>query len=159
MGKVPDIAWNPRLGPGANARRQLPRLVSAYFAEVRQLLAADPVPAELHAVRLASKRLRYTLELFRSCYGPGLETRLKSLQRLQEILGEVNDCAAAERLIVAVLPPSPARSRLAGYLRRRASAKAFSLRREWNEVFDAPGREHWWLEYLKKARTAPDRRL
>ncbi|MEI9973986.1 MAG: CHAD domain-containing protein [Ignavibacteriota bacterium] len=53
--------------------------------------------AELHVIRLATKRVRYTLELFRPCYGPGLELRITSLQRLQQLLGEVNDCAAAER--------------------------------------------------------------
>jgi CHAD domain-containing protein len=148
MSKAKDIAWNPRIGAAPNARRELPVLVRAYFAQVRELLAADPPPAELHAIRLASKRLRYTLELFRPCYGPGLKLRLVTLQRLQLVLGDVNDCAAAERLLESVLPPSPARSRVARFLRDRASSKAIELRKEWREVFDAPGREQWWIEYL-----------
>jgi CHAD domain-containing protein len=150
MSKAADIAWNPHLGAAPNARRQLPVLVRAYFAQVRELLAADPPPAELHAIRLASKRLRYTLELFRPCYGPGLKLRLADLQRLQQVLGEVNDCAAAERLVESVFPASPARSRMARFLRRRASSKAGELRKEWLEVFDAPGRERWWIEYLAR---------
>lgn len=155
MSRPGNIAWNARMGAAANARRQLPALVSAYFADVRELLAADPPPAELHAIRLASKRLRYTLELFRPCYGPGLKIRLAQLQRLQQILGEVNDCAAAERLIGSLLPASAARSRVERFLRLRAAAKAVELRKQWYESFDAPGREHWWLGYL--ARAAPGR--
>jgi CHAD domain-containing protein len=138
------------MGAGPNARRQLPGLVRAYFAYVRKLLAADPRPTELHAIRLATKRLRYSLELFRPCYGPGLETRLAALQNLQQILGEVNDCVAAERLLEDLLPATPARSRAEQFLRRSAAAKAVALRKQWHESFDAPGREQWWLQYLVK---------
>jgi CHAD domain-containing protein len=149
------IVWNPRLGAAANARRQLPLLVRAYFAQVRTLLAADPPPAELHAIRLASKRLRYSLELFRPCYGPGLKLRLAALQRLQQVLGEVNDCAATLRLLEGLLPASPPRGRVERFLRQRASLKAAELRREWHDGFDAPGREQWWLRYLiRNARPA-----
>jgi CHAD domain-containing protein len=138
------------VGPAGNARRQLPLLVGAYLDEVRGLLATDPPPAELHTIRLATKRLRYTLELFRPCYGPGLEARLTALQRLQQTLGEVNDCAAAERLIEGMPPASAARTKVRDFLRRQASAKAVALRRQWHDTFDAPGREHWWLQYLAR---------
>jgi CHAD domain-containing protein len=154
-----DIPWNPRLGAARNARRQLPRLVRAYFAQVRNFLAADPLPAELHTIRLASKRLRYTLELFRPCYGPGLVVRLASLQRLQRILGEVNDCAAVERLLRLLVPASPTRSRVDHFLSRRAAAKAAAMRKEWREKFDAPGRELWWLGYLSRTPKAGKPRL
>ena len=148
MRKPGPIVWNQRQDARVNARRHLPSAVRGYFASVRQLLAANPAPAELHAMRLATKRLRYTLELFRPCYGKGLEVRLAALQRLQQVLGEVNDCAAAERLLEELAPESPARARVITFLRRRAAAKAALLRREWHGHFDAPGREHWWLAYL-----------
>ena len=150
MSKPGKIAWNQRTGVAANAHRQLPRLVKNYFAEVRQALAADPPPEKLHPIRLASKKLRYTLELFRECYGPGLETRLKALQRLQQVLGEVNDCAAAVPLIQRITPESPTRRRTEQFLRRRATTKAAELRKEWHGIFDAPGREKWWTGYLGK---------
>jgi len=148
MNKPGQIVWNVRLSATLNARRKLPPMMQAYFTQVRELLATDPAPAELHVIRLASKRVRYTLELFRPCYGRGLELRLKALQRLQQVLGEVNDCAAAERLIAGLVPASPARSRVQSFLHRRAAAKASALRQEWHDAFDAPGREHWWLHYL-----------
>ena len=148
MKKPGPIVWNPRLSAARNARRFLPRAVHAYLVEVRQFLATNPAPPELHAMRLATKRLRYTLELFRPCYGRGLNDRLASLQRLQQILGEVNDCAAAERLIETLEPASPRAERFVSFLRRRAAAKAVALRREWRDRFDAPGHERWWLGYL-----------
>jgi CHAD domain-containing protein len=150
MSKPGAIHWNSRASAAANARRALPPLLTDYFAGVRQVLAQDPPPAELHAIRLASKRVRYTVELFRPCYGPGLEVRLAALRRLQQVLGEVNDCAAAERLMQRVMPPSSSRRRVERFLRGRAAAKAAELRREWREVFDAPGREQWWVQYLAR---------
>ena len=150
MNKSSQIVWNPRSSAGSNARRRLPPAVHAYFVQVRELLAANPAPPQLHAMRLATKRLRYTLELFRPCYGRGLDERLAALQRLQQMLGEVNDCAAAERLIEGLAPASAARRRVVSFLRRRAAAKAAALRREWRDRFDAPGREHWWLRYLAR---------
>ena len=150
MNKPTQIAWNSRLGAAENARRKLPEIVEAYFKDVREMLARNPAPAELHAVRLATKRLRYTLELFRPCYGRGLEQRIASLRQLQQILGEVNDCAAAERLIASDVPASEGRRRVETFLHRRAAAKAAALRRHWRDSFDAPGREHWWLDYLLK---------
>lgn len=148
MANAGKIAWNARAGAAVNARRRLPLLVSAYFAQVRTILDGDPPPAQLHLVRLASKRLRYTLELFRPCYGPGLNLRLAALQRLQQLLGEVNDCAATERLLAEAIPPSTRRDRFQHFLHRRAAAKAVAFRREWRHGFDAPGRERWWLTYL-----------
>jgi CHAD domain-containing protein len=145
------IAWNPRLGASLNARRQLPPMMRDYFSQMRELLAADPPPAELHTMRLATKRVRYTLELFRPCYGPGLELRIATLQRLQQVLGEVNDCAAAERLIEGLVPASSARTLVRTFLRHRAAAKASELRHEWRQHFDAAGREHWWLHYLSRS--------
>jgi CHAD domain-containing protein len=159
MTKTSQIAWNPRWGAAQNAQSQLPPMVRAYFTQVRELLAASPPPAELHAIRLATKRLRYTLELFRPCYGQGLEIRLATLQRLQQVLGEINDCAAAERLLQRTIPPSAARRRVLSFLRRRASAKAVALRKEWRDTFDAPGREHWWIQYLARSARAGKLRL
>ena len=159
MDKQGQIVWNDAVGAAANARRHLPALVTDYFVRVRQLLAADPAPAELHVIRLASKRLRYTLELFRPCYGPGLKMRLAALQQVQQILGEVNDCAATERLIQGLMPESPSLRRAQQFLQRRAAAKAAELRREWRQGFDAPGREQWWLGYLAGNAKAPNRRL
>jgi len=101
---------------GANARSELPKRAADYFAEVRKTLAENPTLAELHRVRLATKRLRYTLELFRPCYGPGLETRLAALRAIQQLLGEVNDSVSAAKL----LPKSMrARNMWSGAVKRR----------------------------------------
>jgi len=150
---------NGRMPVEQNARRRLPPLVRQYFEEVRQLLAARPAPAGLHAIRLASKRLRDTLELFVPCYGVGVKTRLAQLQELQQILGEVSDYTAAQTLIQRQVPESPVRRAALRTLDRQASIRASRVRREWRETFDAPGKEHWWLSYLARPARSPKGRL
>ena len=139
------IEWDEIAGPSANAGGELPRLMSAYFSTVREFLAADPTPLELHQLRLASKRLRYTLELFRPCYPAGLEDRIRALKKLQDWLGEVNDAVATERLLHHALKNQP---KVRQFLEERAAQHAAGFTRHWNEIFDAPGREVWWMDFL-----------
>src|SRR5450755_3227936 len=107
MAKSHSIQWNPQASVAANARRELPPLVNAYFSTVREHLAKHSAPRKLHRLRLASKRLRYTLELFRPYYPEGLEDRLDALKTLQDSLGEVNDAVASARLLREALKREP----------------------------------------------------
>lgn len=147
-----QITWDEKRTAGENARRELPALVSLYFSRVREELANRPTPARLHRLRLATKRLRYTLELFRPCYGPGLEARLAELRKVQQRLGELNDCVAAWDLLSKGMRRSPARTRVGRFLRGRARQQAKDFRDEWQQLFEAPGREAWWTGYLARAR-------
>lgn len=61
--------------------------------EAFQLVADHPERVEeLHAMRIAVKRLRYTLEIFRSLFEGAAEPVLETLKKLQDLLGEVHDC-------------------------------------------------------------------
>jgi CHAD domain-containing protein len=151
MAKARSMTWDERADVAANARQELPNLVSAYFSEVREFLAKDAPPRKLHRLRLASKRLRYTLELFRPCYPAGLEERLEALKKLQDLLGEINDAVASGRLLRGDLKRQP---KLRKFLDDRAAAQAAEFAREWKETFDAPGQEAWWTGFLaRNART------
>jgi CHAD domain-containing protein len=52
---------------------------------------------ELHAARIAAKRLRYTIEFYASALGPTRSTALGLLALLQDRLGEIADDEAFER--------------------------------------------------------------
>ena len=66
-----------------------------------------------HAMRIATKRLRYTLEIARPVYPGRLEEAVEAIKRVQSLLGEVHDCdvwaehldafAAAERERITAL--------------------------------------------------------
>ncbi len=47
---------------------------------------------ELHAMRVAAKRLRYTLETFSPIYPPKLDKIIKVVRKIQDTLGEIHDC-------------------------------------------------------------------
>jgi CHAD domain-containing protein len=150
MTKPQRAVWDEKTDAATNAQKFLPALAAAYFTQGRELVAQNPAPPELHALRLATKSLRYTLELFRPCYGPGLKDRLDALRHLQEVLGEINDTAAAARLLGGLAHrKSPEAQRGKTFLEERRAAKTEEFRKRWAE-FDAPGKERWWTQYLAR---------
>jgi CHAD domain-containing protein len=144
------IEWDERAGVTMNCRKQLSPLVSAFFTRARDLLAKDPPPEQMHRLRLQAKRLRYTLELFRPCYGPGFESRLDALRKLQASLGDLNDAVATARLLSKDMKRSVQGARVQRYLHKRAAKHAEEFREHWTKVFDAPGQEAWWTGYLAR---------
>jgi CHAD domain-containing protein len=54
---------------------------------------ADPSDVQRHhAMRIAAKRLRYTMEIYRSAYGKRLEGVLDVMKQIQAYLGDLHDC-------------------------------------------------------------------
>lgn len=47
---------------------------------------------ELHKMRIAAKRLRYTMEIFVTIYASRLKPAFGTIKQTQEILGEIHDC-------------------------------------------------------------------
>ena len=47
---------------------------------------------ELHAMRIAAKRLRYTMEIFEPLYQNKLKQILKTVRKVQTTLGDIHDC-------------------------------------------------------------------
>jgi CHAD domain-containing protein len=147
------IEWNGRGSAAANARLRLPGAASEYFAEGRKLAAqAAPAARDLHALRLHTKRLRYTLELFRNVYGKALDDYLAMLRRVQGYLGDINDCAASKDVVFAAMPgPAPLRRKVERYLEERAAKLTADFVKCWREEFDAAGEEQRWREFLGSA--------
>lgn len=68
-------------------------LASAYRKLLKQgrKVHADPLPEELHALRIRAKRVRYVLEFFRGVAGKAACRAARRLARLQDLLGDYND--------------------------------------------------------------------
>jgi CHAD domain-containing protein len=60
---------------------------------------ADPPLARLHALRIACKRLRYTLEFFQEVLGPDTKTLIKEVVAVQDHLGAVQDAVVASGIL------------------------------------------------------------
>jgi len=142
MAKPKAITWTASSSVAENAIAHLPGLALQYFRNGRALSQKRLSPRTLHRFRLETKRFRYTLELFRPCYGPGLDQRIEKLREIQNQLGEINDCAATIEMLGRAHPS------FATFLKRRMAAKMGALHSYWQRTFDAAGQETWWTNYL-----------
>lgn len=96
-------AWpmmSPDGGPVAyRVRHVLPGILFAGYAEVRvyeEWLSEAHAPlGRYHQLRIASKRLRYTLEFFQEVLGPPAKPLIEITKRLQDHLGTLQDAVVA----------------------------------------------------------------
>jgi CHAD domain-containing protein len=76
----------------------LPFATPLIIRRIQELLHYEPFLqrpeciVEHHEMRIATKRLRYTLETFAPCYPNQLSQPLQTLRQLQDFLGQMHDC-------------------------------------------------------------------
>lgn len=81
----------------------------AYLPFARLLHLQNSSTAELHQLRIAGKRLRYSLEIFHGLFSEELRESIYPLfEDLQDKLGEINDHATAQALYQSWLAEMPA---------------------------------------------------
>jgi hypothetical protein len=85
---VPDV--DPVASVEVNARRVLAVRVAEFYSY--EVVVPHPELVEtLHDLRIAAKRLRYTLELFRPQFGPAGDQQIERVKAIQEVLGTLHD--------------------------------------------------------------------
>lgn len=141
-----DAGQAPVLQVGQFARFAL-RLASTPFLQLAQVV--DPTIPELHQLRIAGKRLRYSIEIFHDAFPAELREKIYPLvSSVQSHLGRINDRATAQALFQQWLAVLPA-SELASHL-------ALRIAREYAELVQLRGEFlDWWSEKrLSKIETA-----
>ena len=143
--------WRLSKNTAENAKLVLPPLAVEFFQAGRKAVAEEAGPDRLHPLRLKTKRFRYTLELFKPCYGAGLERRLGALKQIQDYLGDISDyqttCQLLERLPVR---GSAQETAFLKFLHNRSARRAADFRKHWKETFDRAGQQRWWTDYLSR---------
>jgi CHAD domain-containing protein len=111
------------------------RVVSVRFAEVLALAGAFATQrgAELHALRIACKRLRYSIELFEQEL-PALKASAQRVQQLQDELGEVHDCD-----VLGAMAQDKKANHLGHRLRRDRERHALRAKALWVDAFSKGG--------------------
>jgi CHAD domain-containing protein len=151
LGKSSKIRWESSKSVAENAKEKLPELARYFFESGRELAQLETQFSSLHRFRLLAKRFRYTLELFRPCYGPGLVQRIEALRTLQQFLGEINDCSATRDLVLERDDlPRPDRDRLLHRLEELTAARVAAFRSHWEVNYAQLGKELWWINYLSR---------
>jgi len=82
---VPAAAAHPR------AAKKLRKRLKKLLVEASGLKSAEHVQQH-HAMRIATKRLRYMLELARPRQSPEFDATTTIIKKLQTLLGEIHDC-------------------------------------------------------------------
>ncbi len=147
MKKKTSMGWDSMASAGENVRLRLPAVVAEFFA-LGRAAATGTDPARFHAFRLASKRFRYTLEIFRPLYGPGLEARIEAVRRIQSLLGDRQDFAVLSARLRNTLMPSEALLEALRASDEKGRELEDRFGAYWREEFDLPGAEIRWVRYL-----------
>lgn len=95
--------WNDEAPVEEAVRKVLPRIAAKWFRAGEAAMNTGMSWEDMHDFRLLTKRFRYTLEIFRPCFGSSLEERIGLIRTLQTYLGEVNDCVTTEALLPSTL--------------------------------------------------------
>jgi CHAD domain-containing protein len=149
-----------RCGPSrrSQASRQpilaaAPDVVRKPYRKVRKLgdpLTEESSGEEYHELRKKGKRLRYALEFLSDIYGDPAKDLIKSLKKLQDVLGDHQDAEVASshlrELSVAKgrspkLPPAPVF--VMGGVAYRYEVQARELRTEFPEVYGKIQGKRW----------------
>jgi hypothetical protein len=85
---VPGIDPNASLADNA---RQILRVRIAEYYSYAPIVDDERQMTALHNLRISAKRLRYTLELFRSVFGELGEAEIERVKTIQELLGQLHD--------------------------------------------------------------------
>jgi CHAD domain-containing protein len=119
--------------------------------------------AEHHALRIAAKKLRYTMEVYGPLYRRGLKKPLSRVKKIQEILGDLHDCdvwidtvmvmLVKERLTSQAIPgPKNMRvskvTRYKHFLAEREKERKILYQR-FVRFWDSLGRSRLWDELCK----------
>jgi CHAD domain-containing protein len=79
-----------------------PRRLSRAYKQLRKradIVDTDSPAAEMHAVRIRGKRLRYTAEFFEPAYGKPAHELVERVVALQDLLGNLQDGVVSRELI------------------------------------------------------------
>lgn len=128
---LPVPPLDPEAPLAVNARRVLIVRVVELFSYAPIIPDATATEA-LHNARIATKRLRYTLELFRAVFGDEGERIIEHLKEMQEELGQLHDhdvrIAIVERELAGLDQEAEetalVRPGLDGLLKRERTARA-----------------------------------
>jgi inorganic triphosphatase YgiF len=142
-------------GQSAGAASDLPQFAAAAIARQHSRVVnrgrriEKLAFQELHRLRIAVKRLRYTAEFFLPLAPKKARHFLRALSELQDYLGMLNDYAVAWRLldILSAEESSPAYQQAVGYVRGWSAAEAERCRTRlagaWKEFMKT---RPWWVK-------------
>jgi CHAD domain-containing protein len=144
-------AVEPATLPSADrpAREIMPKLVRKRWKRLDRAIDAlgrHPQPAELHAVRILAKRLRYATEAVAPAAGKQARKFAADAAQIQDALGELNDAAVAGAWLTAcaVRLDGPA-AFAAGQMTQQLVAEARTQNKQWRNAHASMTHRTTWF--------------
>jgi CHAD domain-containing protein len=139
-----DVRWRAKIAgfgsPGGDAPAGvLLKAAKRLFKRGRKIRESTDA---LHRLRIAAKKLRYTMEVA----GHADAACLDQIETLQKHLGDISDYETARRVVAG----EPAGKRISPLLKEHQRKKIRAFRHYWNGVF--AGKESEWVKALTHAR-------
>ena len=136
---------------GQTARRMLPGMAQDFFERGDQAVGAKASPRELHEFRIASKKFRYTLELFTPLCGSALETKLEPMRGVQTLLGDLNDLETLRNM----LGQYEGTESKTAWLKKKQRKVLIEFREHWSKAFGSSEERQSWIYFLKHLALEP----
>jgi CHAD domain-containing protein len=158
------------VNPQESLRSNAPLMLHTRLEELYQFapFICDPANVtELHNMRIASKRLRYTLEIFAPCFsGKDFEKVSSQVKAVQEQIGEIHDRDVRGPLLQAFLDSHAAhrpeiRAGLERLIESQQAERAALYRKFlafWNKL-QKQGFKREFLQMLVQAEDAPSQEV
>jgi CHAD domain-containing protein len=130
--------WNPAQIP-QQLPAPTPASAHAVVRAARRLFkrAAKSGDAQrLHRIRIAAKKLRYTLELVAPDH-----PRMEAIKQLQSMLGRINDFETAQTIVQEEAKSKPVCDQLA----RKQARRIQEFHRYWAALFPDPATQREWI--------------
>lgn len=131
--KPPKPQWQAAAPALAEARRVLPEILAHYFAHGDEVAGPETSVEALHEFRLAAKHVRYTLELFEPLLGETIRAQTEGIRKVQQVLGQFNDCEASLELLDSLEAPCEPAWR--AFIEDRAVQRRAAFEALWNAEF------------------------
>lgn len=141
-----DAAKHPPLNRSAAepACEAIPALMADAWSRLRKRIRRrtdPPSDSELHAIRIAAKRVRYIAEAIAPVVGGAARKLAASAERMQTILGEQHDAVVARERLRSVAADCE-RAFVAGELAACANFAALGTRSGWEKAWRRTKRRH-----------------
>jgi CHAD domain-containing protein len=143
------------------AKRLLPDMVAEHFQRGEAAVGKKMPAHKIHRFRIAAKNFRYTLDFFAPLYAGTLPLLIDRLKDVQTLLGDINDCATARRIVkeeVAGDGDDAVRGDVLAGLKDRQRKKIKEFREQYTAEFSSTSVLRQWQESVRRvgaAKSAP----
>lgn len=137
----------PDLTDSSYAASQLLTLHTEHFFHAGSHILEQEDLEAIHEFRIAAKQFRYLIEVFQPVYGDEIAKKLKSLKKLQDFMGRLNDIVTARSLISSL----PLSSDVLKWLDQEELKARTALVRNWRKSMDTEKRKKEWLKLFSSS--------